>query len=206
MKKVSLVLDIVLVLAVAALFVLFFTYNPFASKGSVETEQSSEMAQKGDIVFIQIDTLVNQYDMFSDLRSELEGKATVIQNDLNKKSRAFENDVKDFEANIQKGLLTRSQAETQQAALQNRQQELQNYSAQKQMEMQEEESVMINKVMDAIKTYVAKYNKTHQYSLIITTSATTNVIMEGNKGLDITQDILTGLNEEYIKTRNTKKK
>lgn len=206
MKKVSLVLNVVLVIAVAALFVLFFTYNPNAPKGSDDTELSAESAQKGDVVYIQIDTLINQYDMFNDLRSELTGKATVIQNDLNKKSRAFENDVKDFEDKLNKGLLTRSQAETQQTSLQNRQQELQNYSQQKQMEMQEEENVMFNKVMDAIRTYVNKYNKSHQYSLIITTSASTNTILEGNPGLDITMDVLTGLNEEYIKTRNTKKK
>ena len=70
------------------------------------------------------------------------------------------------------------------------------------MEMAEEETVMINTVMDAIKTYVKEYNKSHQFALILTTSATTQVVMEGNPALDITKDILTGLNEEYIKTRN----
>ena len=140
--------------------------------------------------------------MFNDLRSELESKAIKIQNDLNKKSRAFENDAKDFEEKLNKGLLTRSQAETMQNSLLQRQQELQNYSQQKQIEMGEEEAVMINKVMDAIKTYVKKYNETHQYSLILTTSSTTQVVLEGNPALDITQDVVTGLNEEYIKNRN----
>ena len=56
--------------------------------------------------------------------------------------------------------------------------------------------------MDSIKTYVKKYNETHQYALILTTSTTTQVVMEGNVSLDITQDVLAGLNEEYIKTRN----
>ena len=89
-----------------------------------------------------------------------------------------------------------------QASLLQRQQELQNYTQQKQMEMAEEESVMINQVMDAVKTYVKKYNETHQFALILTSSATTQVVMEGNAALDITQDVLAGLNEEYIKTRN----
>lgn len=204
MKKVSLVLNIVLTLAVAALFVLFFTYNPNSSKGSDNSNSTEDTAQKGDIVYIQIDTLINQYDMFNDLRSELEGKANAIQSDLNKKSRALENDAKDFDNKISKGLLTRSQAETQQQALLKRQQDLQNYGQQKQYEMQEEENVMINKVMDAIKTYVASYNKSHKYSLILTSSSSTNVVLEGNKGLDITQDVLIGLNDEYIKTRNKK--
>ncbi len=200
MKKFSVVLNAVLVAAVAVLFVLFFTNN----KKSAQSEEvaTESTAQKGDVVYIQIDSLINKYDMFNDLRSELESKATKIQNDLNKKSRAFENDAKNFEEKLNKGLLTRSQAETMQASLMQRQQELQNYTQQKQMEMAEEETVMINTVMDAIKTYVKEYNKSHQFALILTTSATTQVVMEGNPALDITKDILTGLNEEYIKTRN----
>lgn len=200
MKNFSVVLNAVLVAAVAVLFVLFFTNNNKSAKSEeVATEGT---AQKGDVVYIQIDSLINKYDMFNDLRSELESKATKIQNDLNKKSRAFENDAKNFEEKLNKGLLTRSQAETMQASLMQRQQELQNYTQQKQMEMAEEETVMINTVMDAIKTYVKEYNKSHQFALILTTSATTQVVMEGNPALDITKDILTGLNEEYIKTRN----
>lgn len=201
MKKFSVVLNVVLVVAVAVLFVLFFTNNSKSAKGEEVTTENG-VAQKGDIVYIQIDSLINKYDMFNDLRSELESKATKIQNDLNKKSRAFENDAKDFEEKLNKGLLTRSQAENMQASLLQRQQELQNYTQQKQMEMAEEESVMANKVMDAVKTYVKKYNETHQYALILTTSPTTQVVIEGNPGLDITKDVLTGLNEEYIKTRN----
>ena len=200
MKKFSVVLNVVLVVAVAVLFVLFFSNNKSNKSETVASETSA--AQKGDIVYIQIDSLINNYDMFNDLRSELESKATKIQNDLNKKSRAFENDAKDFEEKLNKGLLTRSQAESMQASLLQRQQELQNYTQQKQMEMAEEETVMVNKVMDSIKTYVKKYNETHQYALILTTSATTQVVMEGNVSLDITQDVLAGLNEEYIKTRN----
>lgn len=200
MKKFSVVLNVVLVVAVAVLFVLFFSNNKSNKSETVASETSA--AQKGDIVYIQIDSLINNYDMFNDLRSELESKATKIQNDLNKKSRAFENDAKDFEEKLNKGLLTRSQAESMQASLLQRQQELQNYTQQKQMEMAEEETVMVNKVMDSIKTYVKKYNGTHQYALILTTSATTQVVMEGNVSLDITQDVLAGLNEEYIKTRN----
>jgi outer membrane protein len=200
MKNLSVVLNAVLVVAVAVLFVLFFSNNK-SNKTEVAASETG-VAQKGDIVYIQIDSLINNYDMFNDLRSELESKATKIQNDLNKKSRAFENDAKDFEEKLNKGLLTRSQAESMQASLLQRQQELQNYTQQKQMEMAEEETVMVNKVMDSIKTYVKKYNETHQYALILTTSATTQVVMEGNVSLDITQDVLAGLNEEYIKTRN----
>ncbi len=205
MKKFSLISNIVLAVAVVALFILFFTGKSSSKARETNSEFAGEVAQKGDIVYIQIDTLIHQYDMFNDLRSELEGKFTAIQADLNKKSRAFENDAKDFEDKMNKGLLTRSQAESMQNSLVGRQQQLQKFSQEKQMEMSEEEAVLVNKVMDAIKTYIATYNAEHQYALILTSSATTNVVINGNSSLDITQDVLKGLNENYIKTRNSKK-
>ena len=173
------------------------------SNGAQQANAAGETsAAQGGIVYIQLDSLVNQYDMYNDLKSELESKVQAVQEDLTKKGRSFESAVKDFQAKIDKGLLTRSQAESMQASLLQRQQELQNYTQQKQMEMAEEETVMINKVMDAIKPYVKEYNKTHQFALILTTSNTTQVVIDGSVSLDITQDVLNGLNEEYIKTRN----
>jgi len=203
MKKSTLIIEIILTVAVAALFVLFFT----SKKGSnrlVIPEGTEVTAQKGDIVYIQLDTLVNQYDMYNDLKSEFEVKFNSVQDDLSKKSRAFQNDATDFQNNVKKGLLTRSQAESLQNSLTSRQTELQQYSQKKQRDMQEEEQVMINKVMDSIHSYIKEYNKVHNYALIISTSNSMNVIMLGNPSLDITNDVLKGLNDAYIKNRNKK--
>ncbi len=201
MKKVNLILNIVLVLAVAALYVLHFTGNS-KTENTASTEDSRITAGSGDIVYINLDTLVNQYDMYNDLRTELESKVSAIDNDLNKKGRALENDVKSFEDKMQKGLLTYSQAESMRNDLMTRDQELRNLTQQKQMELANEESVMYNRVMDAIKTYVDNYNKEKQYSLILTTTAATNSVINGEQGRNITSEIINGLNQEYIKNRN----
>lgn len=189
--------------AAAGMLCLFFTVScNTAPAGQQVQPAATAPAAQGSIVYIQMDTLINHYDMFNDLRSELESKFNTIQNDLNKKARAFDNDAKDFQEKMNKGLLTRSQAESLQNDLMQRQQELQAYSQQKQMEMAEEEAVMVNRVMDAVKTYVAEYNKTHGYALILTSTVTTNTVLAGSPELDITQDVLKGLNEAYIKNRN----
>lgn len=201
MKKVNLILNIVLVLAVAALYVLHFTGNN-KTENTASTEDSRITAGSGDIVYINLDTLVNQYDMYNDLRTELESKVSAIDNDLNKKGRALENDAKSFEEKMQKGLLTYSQAESMRNDLMTRDQELRNLTQQKQMELANEESVMYNRVMDAIKTYVDNYNKEKQYSLILTTTAATNSVINGEQGRNITNEIINGLNQEYIRNRN----
>ena len=91
-------------------------------------------------------------------------------------------------------------------SLQQRQANLQNEAAQKQQELAEESQVLMNQVMYAIKTYLEEYNKEHNFAAILTTTAATNVVMVGAPALDITQEIVEGLNAEYIKTRNTSTK
>lgn len=188
--------------ALVAATVFFASCNANAGAAAVEqAPQASQTAAAGSIVYIQMDSLINQYDMFNDLKSEIEAKVQAIDDDLRKKGNALEKSVQDFQNKLNKGLLTRSQAETQQQELIEREQSLRNLTAQKQLEMQEEEAVMIRKVMDAIQTYLTEYNKTHNYALILTTSASTNTVIVGNPSLDITADVLTGLNAEYIKSK-----
>lgn len=201
MKKASLILSIAAFLIAA--FALVWSFTGKTKKAPAIENGETSTAVAGDIVYLRIDTLIMQYDMYSDLRSEFEAKAQNVQNDLNKKSRKFESDVKAFENQYQKGLLTRSAAEQQQNSLQQRQVDLQNLANQKQQELAEEEYVLNNRIMDAIKTYLEAYNEIHQYAAIITTSEATNVVITGDRALDITQEIVDGLNAEYVKTRNT---
>lgn len=202
MKNASLITNVVLSVAVVVLFILHFTSKSGSSASNPATGEA--VAASGSIVYIQIDSLMNQFDMFNDLKSELEAKAQTIQDDLTKKSRAFERDIKDFQEKVQKGLITRAQAEAQQQQLGVREQELQSLSQQKQMEMQEEQQVLFRRVMDALDKYLVKYNKDKKYSLILNTSGATNTILNGDSTLNITNSVVNGLNEEYVATKGKK--
>ena len=72
--------------------------------------------------------------------------------------------------------------------------------------MDEEQSVMINQIADAINTYLQKYNEVKQYAMIVSTQGNilSAPIASGDAALDITDELIAGLNEEYIKTKNAK--
>ena len=144
-----------------------------------------------------------EYDMANDLRSVVETKVQNIQAEVNRKGKKLENDVKTFQEKIDKVLMTRSVAEVQGQKLQQQEAEFNNYAAQKQAEIQEEQVVMMNQLGDAIKTFLDKYNEEKQYAMILTNSGGAPVIT-ADATLDITDDVLAGLNEEYIKTKNEK--
>ena len=155
-------------------------------------------------MYIDLDRILLEYDMANDLRSVVETKVQNIQAEVTRRGKKLEKEVTEFQTKIEKGLMTRSVAEVQGQKLQQQEQEFNAYAAQKQQEIQEEQVVMMNQLGDAIKTFLDKYNEEKQYAMILTNSGGAPVIT-ADPALDVTEDVLNGLNEEYIKTRNEKK-
>ena len=203
MKNTSLILSIISLIAVVVFGVLFLTKDGKKAEAAVEGEVTEAAAQKGSIVYIDLDRILMEYDMANDLRSVVETKVQNIQAEVTRRGQKLEKEVASYQEKIQKGLMTRSVAEVQGQKLQQQELEFNNYAAQKQQEINEEQVVMMNQLGDAIQTYIAKYNEEKQYAMILTNSGGAPVIT-ADATLDITDDVLAGLNEEYIKTKNTK--
>jgi outer membrane protein len=142
--------------------------------------------------------------MANDLRSVVETKINSINQEVNRRGSKLEKDIKEFQDKIDKGLLTRSTAEVQSGNLQKRQNEFQQFAAQKQQEIAEEQQVMMNQLADAIHSYLVKYNEDKQFAMILTTQG--NIlpapVAVADTDLDVTDDILTGLNAEYVKSKS----
>ncbi len=195
-------LRILAVAAVAVFGTSACNNAPEAAKESTAAETAA--APKGEIVYIDLDRVLMEYDMANDLRSVVETKVQNIQAEVNRRGSKLEKEVASYQEKIQKGLMTRSVAEAQGQKLQEQELEFRNYAAQKDQEIQEEQLVMMNQLGDAIQTFINKYNEEKQYAMIITNSGGAPVIT-ADPSLDITDDVLAGLNEEYIKTKNQPK-
>ncbi len=203
MKNTSLILSIISLVAVVVFGILTLTKGGDKAQPAAEDENSAVTAQKGDIVYVDLDKILMDYDMANDLRSVVETKVQNIQAEVNRRGQKLEKEVAAYQEKIQKGLMTRSVAEVQGQKLQQQEIDFNNYAAQKQQEIQEEQVVMMNQLGDAIQTFISKYNEEKQYAMILTNSGGAPVIT-ADAALDITEDVLAGLNEEYIKTKNQK--
>ena len=73
---------------------------------------------------------------------------------------------------------------------------------------------MNNQINDAIATFVKKYNEEKQYAMIIVTQSDAEgdgvvnlsaPVLTADPALDITDEVLAGLNEEYIASKNENK-
>ncbi|MBR2127460.1 MAG: OmpH family outer membrane protein [Bacteroidales bacterium] len=205
MKNTSLILSVIALVAAVVFGIISLTDGGKKAAATVEGEATEVAAAKGDIVYVDLDRILTEYDMANDLRSVVETKVQNIQAEVTRRGKKLENEVMDFQNKIDKGLMTRSVAEVQGQKLQQQEAEFNNYAAQKQQEIQEEQVVMMNQLGDAIHTYLQKYNEEKQYAMILTNSGGAPVIT-ADASLDITDDVLAGLNEEYIKSKNNKSK
>lgn len=207
MKNVPLILSIVAVVIALAGGIWTIVQVPGSGKvaqSAVSDSTSVTMATSG-IVYVNLDRIVQEYDMASDLGAVVETKVKNIQDEVNRRGKQLENELVDFQNKINKGLITRSVAEVQGQDLQQKQAQFNEYANQKNNEVIEEQTVMMNQIADAIQTFMAKYNQEKKYTMILTNQSGVPVIT-ADPSLDITDDVIARLNEEYIKEKNKNNK
>jgi len=200
MKNTSLILSIVALVAAAALAIVVLA-KP-SDKKAAEEEGTEAVAKKGDIVYFDLARVINEYDMANDLRSVVETKVQGIQDEVTRRGNKLQKEGTSFQEKMNKGLLTRSVAETQYQKLQEQQEQFNTYAAQKQQDINEELQVMQNQILDAIQTYVQAYNEEKQFAMIIANQG--GPVIAGLPEIDITEEILNGLNEAYTKEKAKK--
>jgi len=201
MKKITIIAGLAAIMALAAC-----NQNQAAAPAAVASQDSTAVA--GSIVFFNMDKVMEGYDMANDLNSVFETKTSGIQAEIDRRGKKLEKDMTDFQNKVDKGLLTTSVAQAQYQKIQQQQQEYQQYVLRKQQEMSEEQQVMMNQIANAIAEYVQEYNLEHNYALILTSAGSilSTPVVTGDPGLDITEDLLAGLNAAYIKTKEASKK
>ena len=177
-----------------------------ANNGQDQTAKADTTAVAGSIVFFNMDKISEEYDMANDLRSVVETKVAGIQSEIDRRGKKLEKDINDFQNKLEKGLLTRSVAEVQQQKLQQQQADYQQYVMKKNQEMAEEQQVMMNQIANAISEYVLQYNAEKKFAMILATAGDilSTPVVTGDPMLDITEELVKGLNEEYLKTKESK--
>lgn len=190
MKNLSVVLNVVLVVAVAILY-----FVQFSGKG--EAEEVKTVAGEGAVVYINTDSLLNNYNFSRDLNEKFLKKQEDSRTDFNFKAQKLEKEAIDFQRKLQNnGFLTRQRAEEAQQKLIAKQQNLQQLDRELSAQLLGEQQANSKRLFDSVTNYLKEYNSTRNYSLILSTTKGGNVLFSQD-GLDITQEIIEGLNSRY---------
>ena len=195
MKKTSVILYAVLFLAVAGSYILHFT----GKKGIVNGESGAGFfpgAPADGIAYVNIDSIIFNFEMFKDRSNELLDKQRKAEVELNAKGTRYERDARDFQDKVSRQLVTRATAEQMEQGLMQQQQEFINLRDQLQTELMEEEQVMNRQVLDYIMKFLEERKDEYNYSYILGKSFG-SVVLYSDLSFDITTKVLEGLNKKY---------
>lgn len=206
MKTFNTVLGIILLVAVAYLFIHEFsgsTAQPNSDKPVNEALTNPEY-QGARIAYINRDTLVENYSLHKKLKSQLEEKAKKVEADLANKSRVFQGNVSALQQQAPK--LSQDELQAAQMDLQQTQQQLQMYADNKTRELQQEEQKLDSLIMADMDTVLENVRQENNLDFIMSYSRNSSVLT-AKKDYDITNMVLKRLNENYAKSqeKNDKK-
>lgn len=205
MKKLSVILNVVLLAAVAVIYVLHFTGGKKSNKtNNNEGNLPVEVTSSG-IAYVNIDTVIFKFDMFKDKRDLLVEKQKSSENELTAKGQSYEKGVLDYQNKASKGLITRATAQEMEQSLMAQQQALVELRDQLSYALAEEEQVMNRQVLEYITTYLDSVKSEFNFQYILGKSFG-GQILYSDDALDITAKVIEGLNKKYQEEKAAVKK
>jgi len=198
MKNLLLILNAVLLLAVAVLFYLVLS-NGDATKDTDETKK--EKAQEYPIAYINMDSLLMNYKYAQQLNEELLRKEESSRADFNEQAQIFQEDMREFQRKVQNNaFLSLERAQNEEKRLRKKEQELQELNQQMSGELRRRQNEMNEELNDTIASFLKEYTKEHPYKLVLSNTMGDNVLY-ANKALNITDKIVKKLNQRYKKNQ-----
>ena len=150
------------------------------------------------IAVINVDSLLQSYDLNLEESDRLMRKGEDMRLDLNQRANSLQNEMIDFQKKLEnQAFLSRERAEAEQRRLVKKEQDLNVLAQDKEQELMLEQQQLSVRLLDSVNSVVRTLNADGKYHLVITTSALNNNVLFAAPEYDITAEAIELLNERY---------
>ncbi|MBW7913386.1 MAG: OmpH family outer membrane protein [Taibaiella sp.] len=210
MKNLSVLMSTLALIGVIALAGLRMTEKKPAPATSVAINENTT-GTTGRIAYINIDTLKEKYELYKIKKSEFEEKEKAMTSELQRSGQKFQQDLLAAQRKADAGTLTQAEYDATTQRLQQMKQSLETREAALTEKLLAEQDEFNKNVQKRLDDFLKEYNKDKGYDYVLSYSKSLGFIMLTNDQLDITEDVVNGMNELYKKeadkeTKDTKKK
>jgi outer membrane protein len=190
------ILEGVLLAAVIALFILHFT-----DKGSkAPVLQKPTEVGTGEVVYINIDSVNEKYEMVKILKDTLEAEQQKQEVVFNNRQKALENKAANFEKNYSSGSLTPQQAQYAQQSLQEESTRLQRDYSNYMEDFQSRYAAALEQMADSLNAAAKRVNAAYNASYIFTYQDG-GQLLYADPAHDITNEVIEELNRSFKKKK-----
>jgi len=201
MKQLSLVLNILLVIAVGVLYYLHFAHDKLLPKGSITAgyKQKDSCGNKISIVaYVELDSLYSNVTFIKLRKKELEAEQKTIAQEYENRYRSLSAEKDEF---LKKGnAITQQEAEAFQSKLGQKQQDIEADKQTKAQRLAEKGAKIMEDMQSKVRAFMKEYNKSKNYSYILATGTGLDYLFYKDSALNITPDVIKGLNEQMNET------
>ena len=160
----------------------------------------------GKIAYVNIDTLETRYELLKTKREEFKQRQDQMENELQRSYDQMQSDAEQVQKKAQANTLTQSEYEAAQKRLGQMQRSLETRKQALTEQLLKEQNEFNQDLKTRLDAFLTEYNKTKHYDYILSYSAAGSSIIYVNKDLDITKDVVDGMNASAKNDANKKNK
>ena len=187
----NLILNIIAIAGVIVLFILYFIGKSDSGSSKKKSNNSSLY-----IGFVNSDSVMENYTLVKNVKDSLEAKQKKAETDFAAQQSIFEAMVTKYQKDLKANSLTIEQAQNTEKILTQKQENLLALKDELTQKLGEEELTMNIMLQDSIINFLKRYNSKHNYDYILGFSKGSGILI-ANDSLELTKDVLDGLNKEY---------
>jgi outer membrane protein len=200
MKNLSLVLNVVLLVAVGYLY-----YYDFSGKkvkdvaAKINTSyQGTDSGRRPSLAYVELDSLNENITYIKERRKELEAEMKQIEAEQESGYRSLQSQKDNF---LKRGAaITEEEAQAFQNKLLEQQQQIDNRKQMLSQKLNEKSFGILEDIQKKLKEFLGDYNKDKGFMYIFTTGTGLDYMVYKDSSLNITQDVIKGMNEKMKST------
>jgi outer membrane protein len=190
----SFIFNIVLAIAVVILYILHFTSKP-QGPVFVNASDSTLMAMPAQgSAFVNGDSLLENYDYFKNAKKDFEAKTLRTEKEIEAKRSVLELEFTNYQK-MASSMSPEQRARTEES-LMRKEQDLRLFSENAAAKLQEDQNKFNEQLFDKVSKYLKEHTKEKSYKIVFNFTKGSGILY-ANDSLDITNEVLEGLNKQY---------
>jgi outer membrane protein len=186
----STVINVILFIAIGVLYFLHF----YSGKPANTAANISNGPLK--VAYFDTDTVFQKYLLVEELRDGLKKSKDSLEGIFNSRQAAFEGKVRNYQNNLKNNAINATQAQNAETQLMKEREEIMQVNEIYTQQLVVKESEIQRRITEDIIAYANLFNKTYGADYILGYTKGGPIIVVNEK-LDVTKDIIEGLNKEY---------
>ena len=198
MNRTATILSSLALLGVIILFVLHFRSSTPAGAGNRPATAAGTAPANGGMrmAYVDIDTFEAHYESLKKKKDEFKAQQQSMESELQRSAGQMQADYESVMRKQQAGTLTQAEEQSAQKRIGQMQQSLESRKQAMATQFQEKLESFNTDLHTQMDAFLEKYVRDHHFDYVLSYSRSNAVILYADKGLNITQDVIKGMNEQ----------